>query len=379
MSGWPEAARIEQREFGELSDGRQVREYTLRAGGLVLRAINWGGIVTALEAPDRAGHLANVVLGLPTLRDYETRNPHMGTIVGRYANRIGGGRFMLDGRMVELDRNDGGNTLHGGTQGFGKQWWGIEPQPLGADGSAALVLRYTSADGEGGHPGTLQVQVRYTLGPGPQWRIDYEAQGDKPTVVNLSHHDYFNLRGHGDVMDHRLLIAASHYCPIDDGRIPTGLAPVAGTPFDFRHGPRIGERIREPHEQIQRGRGYDHNFSIDAARAAGAAPDALRFVARLADPASGRAMDIHSTEPGLQFYSGNYLDGSLTGSGGALIRQGDGLCLETQHFPDAPNHPDFASTRLAAGELFKSRTVMRFSAFGIEEDPFASLPASKEH
>lgn len=367
MSGLPEAARIEQREFGELSDGRQVREYTLRAGGLVLRAINWGGIVTALEAPDRAGHLANVVLGLPTLRDYETRNPHMGTLVGRYANRIGGGRFMLDGRTVELDRNDGGNTLHGGTQGFGKQWWSIEPQPLGADGSAALVLRHTSADGEGGHAGTLRVQVRYSLGPGPQWRIDYEAQGDKPTVVNLSHHDYFNLRGHGDVMDHRLRIAASRYCPVDAGLIPLGLAPVDGTPFDFRRGARIGERIREAHEQLLRGRGYDHNFAIDANESA---DGVLRPVARLADPASGRCMDIHSTEPGLQFYSGNFLDATLQGSHGALLRQGDGLCLETQHFPDAPNRPEFASTRLAAGDVFRSSTVMRFCTFDAHEDPF---------
>lgn len=372
------AARIEQREFGKLSDGRAVGEYTLHAAsGLVLRAINYGGIVTALQVPDREGRLGNIVLGLPTLRDYETRNPHMGTIVGRYANRIGGGRFTLDGRMVELERNEGNNALHGGAQGFGKRWWDIEALPLAGDGSAAIVLRYTSADGEAGYPGTLQVQVRYTLGPGPQWRIDYEAQSDKPTVVNLSHHDYFNLRGHGDVMNHRLLIAASHYCPVDAGLIPIGLAPVAGTPFDFRHGPRIGERIRDAHEQLQRGRGYDHNFAIDAAQSTGAAPDALRFIARLADPSSGRCMDIHSTQPGLQFYSGNYLDGSLVGSGGAPIRQGDGLCLETQHFPDAPNRPEFASTRLAAGEMFKSSTAMRFSTFGTEDDPFARLP--EEH
>lgn len=364
-------ARVEERAYGELSDGRPVREYTLRsASGLVLRAINHGGIVTALEVPDRDGRMASVVLGLPTLHDYETRNPHMGTIVGRHANRIGGARFELDGREVRLEANEGANILHGGARGFGKRWWDIEPQPLAGDGSAALVLRYTSADGEGGFPGTMDVQVRYTLGPGPEWRIDYEARSDKTTVVNLSHHDYFNLRGHGDVMDHRLLIRASRFCPIDAERIPTGLAPVAGTPFDFRHGPRIGERIREPHEQLQRGKGYDHNFAIDAA----AAPGAMQFVARLADPASGRAMDIHSTEPGLQFYSGNYLDGSLVGAGGALIRQGDGLCLETQHFPDAPNHADFASTRLAAGDVFRSSTVMRFSTFGPQQDPFDTLP-----
>ena len=363
-------AGIEERAYGELSDGRPVREYTLRAAsGLVLRAINHGGIVTALEVPDREGRLASVVLGLPSLRDYETRNPHMGTIVGRHANRIGGARFELDGREVKLEPNEGANSLHGGARGFGKRWWDIEPLPLAGEGSAALVLRYTSADGEGGFPGTMDVQVRYTLGPGPEWRIDYEARSDKTTVVNLSHHDYFNLRGHGDVMDHRLLIPASRYCPIDAERIPTGLAQVEGTPFDFRRGPRIGERIREPHEQLQRGKGYDHNFAID-----GTPSGAMRFIARLADPHSGRAMDIRSTEPGLQFYSGNYLDGSLAGAHGALIRQGDGLCLETQHFPDAPNQPAFAATRLAAGELFKSSTVLRFSTFGTGDDPFAALP-----
>ena len=371
LSG-PAAARIEQRAFGELSDGRKVSEYTLHAAsGLVLRAINYGGIVTALEVPDRNGRQANVVLGLPTLRDYETRNPHMGTIVGRYANRIGDARFVLDGRAVNLEPNEGSHTLHGGPQGFGKRFWDIEPLPLAGDGSAAIALRYTSADGEAGYPGMLQVQVRYTLGPGPEWRIDYEACSDKTTVVNLSHHDYFNLRGHGDVMDHRLLIGASRYCPVDAALIPLGLAPVAGTPFDFRHGLRIGERIREAHEQLQRGRGYDHNFAVDAPRT----PGARHFVARLADSASGRAMDIHSTEPGLQFYSGNFLDASLVGSHGALLRQGDGLCLETQHFPDAPNRPEFASTRLAAGEVLKSSTAMRFSTFGVDEDPFEKILA----
>lgn len=368
MSEGARAAAIEERSWGELSDGQPVREYTLRAAsGLVLRAINLGGIVTSLEVPGRDGRYANVVLGLPSLQAYETRNPHMGTIVGRYANRIGGGRYPLDGRTVEAERNEGDNALHGGARGFGKRWWHIEPQPLAGDGSAALVLRYTSADGEGGHPGNLDVQVRYTAGPGHEWRIDYEARSDQPTVVNLSHHDYWNLRGHGDVMDHRLLIPASRFCPIDAQRIPTGLASVEGSPFDFRRGPRIGERIREAHEQVQRGKGYDHNFAIDDAQ------EGMHFMARLADPASGRRMDIHSTEPGLQFYSGNYLDGSLVGAAGALIRQGDGLCLETQHFPDAPNRPEFASTRLAAGDVFSSSTVMRFGTFAAGDDPFTDL------
>nr|WP_301334624.1 aldose epimerase family protein [Variovorax dokdonensis] len=354
------AARVERRPYGRLADGREVHEYTLAAGGLTLCAIEFGGIVTALRVPDRRGRMDNIVLGLPTLHDYESRNPHLGTIVGRYANRIAGGRFMLDAHTAELNRNEGANTLHGGTRGFGQRWWDIEANPPAGDGSVSITLRRTSNDGEEGFPGTMAVEVVYTLGPGPQWRIDYRATCDRPTVVNLSHHDYFNLRGHGDAMDHRLWLPASRYCPVDEGLIPLGIAPVAGTPFDFRDTTRIGERIRQPHEQLLRARGYDHNWVLDADRPAQA--DGLRLSARLEDPHSGRTMDVLSTEPGVQFYSGNFLDGSLTGSAGQTLRQGDGLCLETQHFPDSPNRPasEFPSTRLEPGQTFRSRTVHRF-------------------
>lgn len=341
---------IEQREFGRLADGRLVYEFTLHGpSGIQLRTINYGGIVTALLVPDRDGQLGNVVLGLPTLQDYETRNPHLGTIVGRYANRIAGGRFVLDGREVQLEQNNGPNALHGGSRGFGTRWWDITPLAQGEDGSVALELRRVSEDGEGGYPGRLDLLVRYTLGPESEWRIDYQASTDRLTVVNLSHHDYFNLRGHGDVMEHRLTLAASRYCPVDATLIPEGIAPVAGTPFDFRQPRRIGERIREPHVQLLRARGYDHNWVLDGG-----------FAARLEDPASGRAMEIHTTEPGIQFYSGNFLDGSLPGSHGQVLRQGDGLCLETQHFPDSPNQDDFPSTLLMPGQLFTSSTVHRF-------------------
>ncbi|MDM0114526.1 aldose epimerase family protein [Variovorax sp. J22R133] len=349
-------ARIEQRDVGQLADGRLVREFTLHgASGIRLSAINLGGIVTALHVPDRDGQLANVVLGCASLQDYETRNPHFGTIVGRYGNRIAHGRFSIEGREVQLEVNDGRNALHGGFKGFGKRWWDIEPVAIAADGSVAIELRYTSEDGEGGYPGRLDARVRYTLTAQNEWRIDYHATCDQSTIVNLTHHDYFNLRGSGDVLDHMLTIGASRYCPVDDTLIPEGIAPVEGTPFDFREARRIGERIRQSHVQLLRGRGYDHNFVLDEAD-----PKALHFAARLEDPVSGRTMDVLTTEPGVQFYSGNFLDGTLVNSAGQAVRQGDGLCLETQHFPDSPNQPSFPSTVLVPGQVFASTTVHRF-------------------
>ncbi len=346
---------LTERALGRLPDGRAVTEYTLDNGrGLRLSAINLGGIVTALHAPDRDGRSANVVLGLPTLADYAARNPHFGTIVGRYANRIARGRFTVDGVPQQVSVNDGPNTLHGGHRGFGARWWQITSVADTEDGETALELRYTSADGEEGYPGELQVRVRYTLTANNEWRIDYEAVCDRPTVVNLSHHDYFNLAGHGSVLDHELTLRASRFMPVDATRIPEGVAAVDGTPFDFRAATRIGERIRDSHAQLVRARGYDHNWVLD--RDAGG----LAWAARLAHAGSGRVMDVHTTEPGVQFYSGNFLDGTLVGVSGALIRQGDGLCLETQHFPDSPNHPDFPSTVLRPGDTFCSTTVHRF-------------------
>ena len=354
---------ISSRDFGRLPDGRAVTEYTLDNGqGLRLSAINLGGIVTSLHVPDRQGRSDDVVLGLPTLTDYVERNPHFGTIVGRYGNRIAAGRFTLDGSDFQLPLNDGPNSLHGGLKGFGARWWDIEPVPADAQGNVALLLSYTSVDGEEGYPGTLQVTVRYTLGTDQSWRIDYRAETDRPTVLNLTHHDYFNLAGSGSVMDHELQLMASRYTPVDATLIPVGIADVTGTPFDFRTPTRIGARIREPHEQLVRGRGYDHNWVLDRDRNLSA--DGLTLAARLSHATSGRVMEVHTTEPGVQFYSGNFLDGTLVGSSGQVVRQGDGLCLETQHFPDSPNQPDFPLTVLRPAEVFKSSTVMRFGITG---------------
>ena len=354
---------ISSRDFGRLPDGRAVTEYTLDNGqGLRLSAINLGGIVTSLHVPDRDGRSDNVVLGLPTLADYVERNPHFGTIVGRYGNRIAAGRFTLDGSDFQLPLNDGPNSLHGGLKGFGARWWDIQPVPADAHGNVALLLSYTSVDGEEGYPGTLQVTVRYTLDTEQGWRIDYRAETDRPTVLNLTHHDYFNLAGSGSVMDHELQLMASRYTPVDATLIPVGIADVTGTPFDFRVPTRIGARIREPHEQLVRGRGYDHNWVLD--RDPNLSADSLTLAARLSHATSGRVMEVHTTEPGVQFYSGNFLDGTLVGSSGQVVRQGDGLCLETQHFPDSPNQPDFPLTVLRPGEVFESSTVMRFGITG---------------
>ena len=347
--------------YGQLPDGRAVHEYTLDNGrGLVLRAINLGGIVTELHCPDRDGQSANVVLGFDNLADYVERNPNFGTLVGRYANRIGGGRFTLDGESHQLALNDaasyGVNALHGGPGGFGRRWWAIEPLAPQADGTVALELTLTSDDGDEHYPGRLDVTVRYALTPRNEWRIDYRATTSRATIVNLTHHGYYNLAGAGSTLDHTLTLNAGRYLPVDANLIPTGIEDVAGTPFDFRQPTRIAERIRAGVPQLLMARGVDHCFVIDRG-----ADDGLVHAARLADPVSGRVMDVSTTEPGVQFYSGNFLDGRLRGAHGQAYRQGDGVCLETQHFPDAPNRPEFASTVLRPGATFQSTTVHRFS------------------
>ena len=350
-------ASIATRAYGRLPDGREVHEYTLDNGhGLVLRAINLGGIVTALECPDRQGHRANVVLGFDNLADYVERNPNFGTLVGRYANRIARGRFVLDGVEHRLACNDGPNALHGGPGGWGRRWWAIEPQPVAADGSVALELTLSSADGDEGYPGRVDAGVRYTLTPDNAWRIDYRATSDRTTVVNLTHHGYYNLAGAGAALEQTLSLHASLYLQVDATLIPTGVAEVDGTPFDFRAPTRIGARIRQGHAQLLAARGYDHCWMIDRAGRSG-----LVHAARLADAVSGRVMDIETTEPAIQFYSGNFLDGRLRGHRGEAYRQGDGVCLETQHCPDAPNRPDFPTTVLRPGQTFRSTTVHRFS------------------
>ncbi|MEW1717988.1 aldose epimerase family protein [Streptomyces sp. NPDC093109] len=344
--------------FGRLADGTKVHRWTLENGGTRLRVLSYGGVVQSLEIPDRRGRYTNVSLGFENLDDYVKATTFFGALIGRYGNRIAGGRFTLDGHTYQLPLNDGPNTLHGGTLGFDRRVWDVEP--FAGSTGVGLVLSYVSADGEMGYPGTLRVKVTYTLTPRGAWRIDYAATTDRPTVVNLTNHTYFNLAGEGsgDVYGHELTLDATRYTPVDPTLIPTGeLAKVAGTPFDFRSGKPVGRDIRTGHQQLLRGQGFDHNWVLD--KGITAAP---RHAITLRDPGSGRTVRIATTEPGVQFYSGNFLTGTLTGSSGRVYRQGDGLCLETQHFPDSPNHPSFPSTVLRPGDTYRSTTEHTFSA-----------------
>jgi aldose 1-epimerase len=343
---------INKQLYGTTAEGKAVEEYTLtNAHGVEIRIITYGGIITSIRVPDRDGALVNVVLGFNTLADYETRSPYFGCITGRYANRIAGGRFTLDGKEYRLATNDGSNHLHGGKVGFDKRVW--TPTVSGN----SLALHYLSPDGEEGYPGNLDVTVTYTLTDDDALRVDYHATTDKPTPVTLTNHSYFNLAGSGDIHGHRLMINADHYTPTDATAIPTGeIAPVDSTPFDFRTPHLIGPGQRSAHPQIVYGRGYDHNFVLKR-------PDdnSLVLAARVSDPGSGRVMEVLTTEPAVQFYAGNFLDATLVGSNGALYRQSDGLALETQHFPDSVNHSHFPSVVLRPGETYQSTTVFRFS------------------
>jgi len=349
---------LQRRPYGHLPDGRLVEEVTLAHGGLVLGLITLGGLVTTLWVPDRDGVAANVVRGFDNLDDYARRNPHFGVIVGRYANRIARGELVIAGKAHALSRNDGDNSLHGGVEGFGKRLWEIAStrEHDAALGGPAITLRYVSEDGEEGFPGRVEALVTYSLGAGGTWRIDYEATTDRTTVVNLSHHDYFNLAGHGSALDHRLTMPARRFHPIDAALIPTGIAPVEGTPFDFRAPTTIRAGMGAAHPQVALVGGYDHHWILDDET-----PGALRLAARLEDPASGRAMTLHSTEPGLQFYSGNFLDGTLRGHGGEAYRRGDAICLEPQHSPDSPHHPEWPGTLLRPGETYRSTSVYTFT------------------
>ncbi|MFG2357715.1 aldose epimerase family protein [Streptomyces sp. NPDC048521] len=344
--------------FGKLADGTKVHRWSLENGGTRLKVLSYGGVVQTLEIPDRHGRHANVVAGFDTIDDYVAKSPYFGALIGRYGNRIGKGTFTLDGKSYQLSVNDGVNSLHGGAQGFDKHVWDVEPFTRGSD--VGLHLHYTSVDGEMGYPGTLRTKVTYTLGRHGEWRIDYEATTDRATVVNLTSHVYWNLAGEGSgtIEDHELRIAASRYTPTDSGLIPTGeLAGVAGTPFDFRHAKPIGRDIRAGHEQQVQAKGYDHNWVLD--KGITAKPE---HVATLRDPRSGRTLKIATDQPGLQFYSGNFLDGTLTGTGGRTYRQGDALCLETQHFPDSPNHAAFPSTVLRPGQTYRTTTIHTFGS-----------------
>ncbi|MQY10305.1 Aldose 1-epimerase [Streptomyces sp. RB5] len=342
--------------FGRLADGTRVDRWTLANGGTRMAVLSYGGIVQSLELPDRRGRYANVSLGFGTLEEYVASSPYFGALIGRYGNRIAAGRFTLDGQSYQLPLNDGPNTLHGGTQGFDKRVWDVEPFTAGSD--VGLTLRYVSGDGEMGYPGALSVRVDYTLTRDGDWRIDYTATTTKATVVNLTSHVYYNLAGEGSggVYDHELTLDAARYTPVDATLIPTGeLAPVAGTPFDFRRGKAIGADIRDSHQQLLYGQGIDHNFVLD--KGSTRLPER---VATVREPRSGRSMSIATTEPGLQFYSGNFLDGSFAGTSDRVYRQGDGFCLETQHFPDSPNHPSFPSTVLRPGDTYRTTTVHSF-------------------
>ncbi|MGD8867774.1 MAG: aldose epimerase family protein [Gemmatimonadales bacterium] len=350
-------ATVTREPFGHLSDGTEVDAFTFTNGnGVVVRAITYGGIITSLRVPDSSGRLDDVVLGYDNLAGYVENNPYFGAIIGRYGNRIAGGRFTLDGKTYTLATNNGPNHLHGGVKGFDKVVWDAEPFENGD--SVGVVFSYTSPDGEEGYPGNLDVRVTYTLTADDELVFDYYAVTDEPTPVNLTQHSYFNLAGDGsgDILDHQLMINADYFTPVDSTLIPTGeIEPVAGTPFDFRTPTAIGARIDQDDDQLSNGLGYDHNFVL--ARG----DSAMKHAARVFEPQTGRVMDVYTTEPGLQFYSGNFLDGSITGKGGHVYRYRNGFCLETQHFPDSPNKPQFPSTILRPGKEYRSRTSYVFS------------------
>ena len=343
--------------FGHV-DGKAVYLYTLtNAHGMEVRAMSYGAIIVSLRVPDRDGRSDDVVLGFDALDGYLAGQPYFGAIVGRYGNRIAKGQFALDGMTYPLATNNGPNHLHGGVKGFDKVVW--EAEPFDRDGRSGVVFTHTSPDGDEGYPGTLNARVSYTLTPANELIVDYFATTDKATPINLTQHSYFNLAGAGtgDILDHRLTLDADRFTPVDATLIPTGdLAPVDGTPFDFRRPMAIGARIGADHPQLRYGTGYDHNWVLNGP------PGQLRHAAWLGEPKSGRTLDVSTTEPGVQFYTGNFLDGTLTGKSGRVYKQRYGLCLETQHFPDSPNHPGFPSTILRPGERYQSKTVF---AFGI--------------
>jgi aldose 1-epimerase len=353
------AADAAREVFGSLPDGREVAAVTLRNGnGMSVRILAYGALVQQLTVPGRNGP-ADVVLGYDGIEGYLSAPNYFGVSVGRYANRIGGARFTLDGTTYQLAPNDGPNALHGGVQGFDKRLWEIADVHSGP-ASASVTLTYRSPDGEEGYPGTLSVSATYTLSEENELSIDYRATTDKPTVVNLTNHAYFNLAGASSgvsVLDSVLTIPADSYTPVDATLIPTGeFRRVEGTAFDFRAPARIGDGIRAGgDEQMRFGRGYDHNWVVSRKPVGG-----VQLLARLADSGSGRVMEILSNQPGIQFYSGNFLDGTVTGKAGTIYRQGDALCLEPQVFPDTPNKPEFGSARLDPGDTYHNRIVYRF-------------------
>jgi aldose 1-epimerase len=342
--------KVFQAPFGQMPDGAAVSLFALtNAHGMVAKITDFGGILTELHVPGRDGVLADVVLGFDSLDSYLGENPYFGALIGRYGNRIGGGRFQLDAETYQLGLNDGANHLHGGSKGFHKVKWNAQAD---IDG---LTLTYRSVDGEQGYPGNLDVTVRYELTDDNELVMNCSAVTDRATPVNLTQHNYFNLAGEGDILAHELMLRADMFTPIDSALIPTGvLAPVAGTPFDFRSPRPIGERIEQPDKQLRHGAGYDHNFVLDKL------PGRMGLAARVRDPASGGILEVFTEEPGVQFYSGNFLDGSLAGKGrGHPYRSG--FCLEPQHFPDSPNQSKFPDTILRPGERYMTESRFKFS------------------
>jgi aldose 1-epimerase len=352
-------ANVTSKPFGKTQDGTPVELYTLtNAHGMEVDIMSYGGIVVSLKVPDRGGKMADVVLGFDSLDGYTHTPPppYFGALIGRYGNRIAKGKFTLDGHTYQLPVNDGANSLHGGTRGFDKHVW--DGKIVKASDGQAVEFHRVSKDGEEGYPGNLDVTVRYTLTDANELKISYSATTDKDTVLNLTNHSYFNLkgRGEGDILDHVVQIHASKFTPTDAGLIPTGeLKPVAGTPFDFNKPTAIGARINDDNEQLKLGKGYDHNFVLDGPAGT------LRTAAEVYAPSTGRVMQVSTTEPGLQFYTGNFLDGTIKGPGGKTYGKRSAFCMETQHFPDSPNHPKFPTTELKPGQKYHTETVYKFS------------------
>lgn len=347
---------VDKAVFGITPDGETVDAYTLtNSEGMEVRAITFGGIITSIRVPDRTGKLDDVALGFSSLEGYLKNPPYLGAIIGRYGNRIGKGQFTLDGKTYSLAINNRPNHLHGGNKGFNKVVWKSESFK-NAD-NVGIVFTHTSPDGDEGYPGTLSLSVTYTLNNKNEIAFDYQATTDKATPVNLTQHSYFNLAGEGsgDILAHVMTIHASKITPVDQTLIPTGeLASVEGTPFDFRKPTAIGARIAANDTQMRYGNGYDHNFVLDRSG------NGLVLAAHVEDPTTGRVLEISTTEPGMQFYTGNFLDGTLTGKSGRAYKQRMGFALETQHYPDSPNKPDFPSTILKPGETYQSKTVFAF-------------------
>ena len=348
-------AKIVAKSFGKTEDGAPVKIFTLRnARGVEAKISNYGGIVTSLKVPDRSGKMSDVVLGYDTLAEYLKRNPHFGCLVGRYGNRIAKGKFTLNGKTYQLATNNGPNALHGGIKGFDKRVW--QAKPVESKLGPALELHYVSKDGEEGYPGNLTVTAVYTLTDDNALRLDYTATTDKDTIVNLTHHSYFNLAGKGDILGHEVMIASDEFTSVDETLIPTGeLRSVKGTPFDFNTPTTIGARINDADEQLKFGKGYDHNWVIKKPTGQ------LGLMARVTEPTTGRVLEVLSTEPGLQFYTGNFLDGTIKGKGGWVYKSRSGFCMEPQHYPDSPNKPNFPSVVLKPGDIYKNTIIYRFS------------------